>query len=168
VKVVNKTIFAGFVALMLVSKITCANAQQFGTAEEARAMLDRAISALKTDEDKALTEFNDPDDKQFHDRDLYVVCFNMSDGKITAYLGPALLGVDIRTLSLNDESRSNSLRRALAMRAAASPTLNRTECGVWQMSALQPKADRLRHIRTQDGPALVSNCYFSATDELFG
>jgi hypothetical protein len=102
VKVVNKTIFAGFVALMLVSKITCANAQQFGTVEEARAMLDRAISALKTDEDKALTEFNDPDDKQFHDRDLYVVCFNMSDGKITAY--PALLGVDIRTLSLNDDS----------------------------------------------------------------
>jgi len=99
---VNKTIFAGFVALMLVSKITCANAQQFGTVEEARAMLDRAISALKTDEDKALTEFNDPDDKQFHDRDLYVVCFNMSDGKITAY--PALLGVDIRTLSLNDDS----------------------------------------------------------------
>jgi hypothetical protein len=72
VKVVNKTIFAGFVALMLVSKITCANAQQLGTAEEARAMLDRAISALKTDEDKALTEFNDPNDKQFHDRDLYV------------------------------------------------------------------------------------------------
>lgn len=69
-KVVNKTIFAGFVALMLVSKITCANAQQFGTAEEARAMLDRAISALKTDEDEALTEFNDPDNKQFHDRDL--------------------------------------------------------------------------------------------------
>jgi hypothetical protein len=104
VKVVNKTIFAGFVALMLVSKITCANAQQFGTAEETRAMLDRAISALKTDEDKALTEFNDPNDKQFHDRDLYVVCFNVSDGKITAYLGPALLGVDIRTLSLNDDS----------------------------------------------------------------
>jgi hypothetical protein len=35
---------------------------------------------------------------------FYVVCFNMSDGKITAYLGPALLGVDIRTLSLNDDS----------------------------------------------------------------
>ena len=27
----------------------------------------------------------------------------MSDGKITAYLGPALLGVDIRSLSLNDD-----------------------------------------------------------------
>jgi hypothetical protein len=103
VKVVNKHIFAGFVALMLVSKITCANAQQLGTAQEARAMLDRAISALKSDEDQAVAEFNDLDNKQFHDHDLYVVCFNMSDGKITAYSGPALLGVDIRTLKLNDD-----------------------------------------------------------------
>jgi len=67
VKDVNKSIFAGFVALTLVSTITCADAQQLGTPEEARAMLDRAISALKTNEDKALTEFNDPDNKQFHD-----------------------------------------------------------------------------------------------------
>jgi hypothetical protein len=103
VNVVNKSILAGFVALMLVSKVTCANAQQFGTAEEARAMLDRAISALKSDEDKALAEFNDPDNKQFHDHDLYVVCFNISDAKITAYSGPALLGADIRTLSLNED-----------------------------------------------------------------
>ena len=99
----NKSIFAGFVALMLVSKITCANAQQLGTAEEARAMLSLAISALKSNEDKALAEFNDPDNNQFHDHDLYVVCFDMSGGKIRAYLGPALLGVDIRTLSLNED-----------------------------------------------------------------
>jgi len=66
-------------------------------------MLDRAVAALKSNEAIALGEFNDPDNKQFHDHDLYVVCFNMSDGKITAYSGPALLGVDIRTLSLNDD-----------------------------------------------------------------
>jgi hypothetical protein len=101
---VNYGTFAGFVALVLASKITCANAQQFGTAEEARTMLDRAVSALKSNEDKALAEFNDPDNKQFHDHDLYVVCFNVSDGKITAYSGPALLGADIRTLSFNDDS----------------------------------------------------------------
>ena len=89
--------------VLLIVGITCANAQQLGTAEEARAMLSRAISALKSNEDKALAEFNDPDNKQFHDHDLYVVCFNISDGKITAYSGPALIGVDIRTLSLNDD-----------------------------------------------------------------
>jgi hypothetical protein len=66
-------------------------------------MLDHAIAALKSNEDKALAEFNDPDNNQSHDHDLYVVCFNIFDGKITAYLGPSLLGVDIRTLNLNDD-----------------------------------------------------------------
>jgi hypothetical protein len=99
----NRLSVSAITTLSLLLSATLANAQQFGTAEEARAMLGRAISALKSNEDKALTEFNDPDNKQFHDHDLYVVCFNMSDGRITAYSGPALLGVDIRTLSLNDD-----------------------------------------------------------------
>ena len=66
-------------------------------------MLDRAISALKSNEATALSEFNDPNNKQFHDRDLYVFCYNMSDGKITAYESPALLNVDVRTLALKDD-----------------------------------------------------------------
>jgi cytochrome c len=50
-----------------------ANAQQSGTADEARAMLDRAIAALKTEfKDVVLSEFNDKNNKQYHDRDLYV------------------------------------------------------------------------------------------------
>ncbi len=57
-------------------------AQNFGTADEARAMLDRAVAALKSDDVKALQEFNDPDNKQFHNRDLYVSCFGISDGKL--------------------------------------------------------------------------------------
>jgi cytochrome c len=93
----------GTTASILLWTVTSVSAQQLGAAEQARAMLDRAVAALKTDESKALNLFNDPNDKDFHDRDLYVVCFNLSDGKITAYSGPALLGVDIRTLKLNDD-----------------------------------------------------------------
>lgn len=78
-------------------------AQQLGTAEEAKAMLDRAIVALKSNEAIALSEFNDPNNKQFHDRDLYVFCYKTSDGTITAYSSPAPLGVDIRTLDLEDD-----------------------------------------------------------------
>lgn len=78
-------------------------AEQFGTAKEAKAMLDRAASALKSNEALALRMFNDPDNKEFHDHDLYVVCYDMSDGKITAYESPALIGVDIRTLALKDD-----------------------------------------------------------------
>jgi hypothetical protein len=78
-------------------------AQQFGTADEARAMLDRVIGALKTNEATALSQFNDPSNKQFRDHDLYVFCYNMSDGKITAYESPALLNVDVRSLSFKDD-----------------------------------------------------------------
>ena len=66
-------------------------------------MLDRAISALKSNEATALSEFNDPNNKQFHEHDLYVFCYNLSDGKITAYESPALLNIDVRTLALKDD-----------------------------------------------------------------
>jgi len=75
-----------------------AEAQQFGTAAEAKAMLDRAIAELKANEAAALAKFNDKDNKQFRDRDLYVFCFNTSDGKFMAHPNPALMGTDIRAL----------------------------------------------------------------------
>ena len=77
-------------------------AQSFGSAEEARAMLDRAVAALKSDEAKALREFNDADNKEFHDRDLYVSCFNIADGNFTA-APSAMLGNDIRTFNVGDD-----------------------------------------------------------------
>jgi len=46
------------------------HAEQFGTAEEARAMLDRAVAALNSNRTRALSEFNDTKNTQFHDRDL--------------------------------------------------------------------------------------------------
>jgi hypothetical protein len=96
-------IAAALATWALLSGAAVVSAQQFGTAEEARAMLDQAVVALKSSKATALSEFNDPDNKQFHEHDLYVFCFNMSDGKITAYSSPALLGVDIRTLTLKDD-----------------------------------------------------------------
>ena len=67
-------------------------------------MLDRAMAALKSNEHTALSQFNDQNNRQFHDRDLYVFCFNMSDGKVTSYSAPFLIGADVRTLTLvNDQ-----------------------------------------------------------------
>ena len=56
---------------------------EFGTAEQAKAMLDRVVTALKDDKRKALEDFNDGNGG-FKDRDLYVLCANASDGIITA------------------------------------------------------------------------------------
>jgi hypothetical protein len=76
-----------------------ASAQQTGgTADEAKAMLMKAIAAVKADKVKALDMFN-KGEGGFRDRDLYVFCVNASDGTIVATGNSNLkeaLGMDIR------------------------------------------------------------------------
>ena len=72
--------------------------QTAGTAEEARAMLMKALAAVRADEAKALDMFN-KGEGGFRDRDLYVFCVNASDGTILATGNPKLkqaLGTDMR------------------------------------------------------------------------
>ena len=78
---------------------TTAVAQQgkFGSAAEARAMLERAVAALKANETQAVGSFN-RDDGGFRDRDLYPFCFMMNDGKVVAHVSPDQLGLDVRTI----------------------------------------------------------------------
>jgi hypothetical protein len=71
------------VALLLLGTAKASQASEYGTAEEAKAMLNRVVTALKDDKRKALEDFNDGNDG-FKDRDLYVLCANASDGIITA------------------------------------------------------------------------------------
>jgi cytochrome c len=92
-----------FVTLSLILAANVATAEQFGTADEAKAMLDSAIAALKSDEGRALRAFSDVNNKQFHDRDLYVSCFNASDGKFTAFPSPGMIGIDVRTFKLGND-----------------------------------------------------------------
>ena len=73
-----------------------------GTATEARAMLDKAVVAVKADKAKTLDVIN-KGEGGFLDRDLYVFCFNIGDGKAVANgsTNPAAkktIGVDVRTL----------------------------------------------------------------------
>jgi signal transduction histidine kinase len=100
----RKTVLAlAMAAAALLWGAAFAEAQQFGTAAEAKAMLDRAIAELKANEAAALAKFNEKDNKQFRDRDLYVFCFNTSDGKFMAHPNPALMGTDIRALKVKDD-----------------------------------------------------------------
>src|SRR5215469_13899310 len=89
-----------FAALPLFWTIGSIAAQELGTGDEAKAMLDRAIAALKSDPPSALSQFNDPSDREFHNRDLYVFCFDVVDGKITADSNTGLRGMDIQSLKL--------------------------------------------------------------------
>ena len=72
-------------------------AQQGGTAQEARTMLDKAVAAVKADQTVALAKFLKGEDG-FLDRDLYPFCFRIADGKTLASPKAVPAGTDVRTL----------------------------------------------------------------------
>ena len=86
-----------FVAVYVVVLVflTAALAADYGTADEARAMLDKAVAAVKADKAKALDMFQ-KGESGFKDRDLYVWCANASDGILTAH--PINKGKELRDI----------------------------------------------------------------------
>ena len=92
------TIAAVSAAVLLLSPAAFAQ-QSGGTAAEAKAMLMKAVAAVKADKAKALDMFN-KGEGGFLDRDLYVFCDSLSDFKNVAIGNPnakQLIGVDTRT-----------------------------------------------------------------------
>jgi hypothetical protein len=87
---------AGFILVVLVLFVgAVALAAEYGTAEDAKVMLERAVSAVRTDKSEALDMFN-KGDGGFKDRDLYVWCANASDGILTAH--PTNKGKELRDI----------------------------------------------------------------------
>ena len=80
----NLAFVVGSAALLVSFTVASVSAAQFGTAEEAKAMLERAVAAVKEDKAKAIDMFN-KGEGGFKDRDLYVFCANASDGIVTAH-----------------------------------------------------------------------------------
>jgi len=80
----NLAFVVGYAVILVLSTAASVAAAEFGTADEAKAMLDRAVAAVKEDETKALDMFN-KGQGGFKDRDLYVFCANASDGIVTAH-----------------------------------------------------------------------------------
>ena len=79
----NLAFVLSYAVILVLSTAASVLAAQFGTAEEAKAMLEKAVAAVKEDKAKALDMFN-KGEGGFKDRDLYVWCANASDGIITA------------------------------------------------------------------------------------
>jgi hypothetical protein len=95
---VRSFVIAAVLAAVMALPLAAFAQETRGTAEEARAMLMKAIAAVKADEAKALDMFN-KGDGGFRDRDLYVFCANLSDGALVAIGNPNLkqaLGWDVR------------------------------------------------------------------------
>src|SRR5262245_39979505 len=84
------------VTALTLSSSAFAQQHQLGTAQEARAMLDRAVAAVKADKLVALAKFHKGADG-LKDRDRYPFWFNLSDGKFVAAI-EQLIGTDTRAL----------------------------------------------------------------------
>jgi hypothetical protein len=91
---------ASAVALTLSSTAFAQQPSQFGTADEAKAMLAKAVAAVKADKTKALDMFAKGEGR-FLDRDLYPFRFGISDGKLFPFANPNAkerFGQDVRTV----------------------------------------------------------------------
>ena len=84
-------------AALTLSTAVFAQQGQTGTAQEARAMLDKAVAAVKADQAVALAMFI-KGEGGFKDRDLYPFCFRIADGKALASPVAVPAGTDVRTL----------------------------------------------------------------------
>lgn len=83
---------AGLVLLLAAGSV--ARAQDRASAADAKAMLERAVAAVKANEPAALAAFSHGA-AGFRDRDLYVFCAR-TDGKVDAHIDPAQLGRNIK------------------------------------------------------------------------
>jgi signal transduction histidine kinase len=89
-----KKLLTGLAAFLVMGLSGGAWAADFGTPEEAKAMLEKAVAAMQADEAKALAAFNKGEDG-FKDKDLYVFCGG-PDGNFTAH--PKLVGKSLKDL----------------------------------------------------------------------
>ena len=87
-------VLAGVLFVMVAASAATAVAAEFGTAAEAKAMLERAVAAVKADKAGALAKFS-KGEGGFKDRDLYPFCGG-PDGNFTAH--PSLGGKSLKAL----------------------------------------------------------------------
>src|SRR3984893_498311 len=94
---VRKFIIAATSAVFVLQVTAFAQQGQLGAADEAKAMLMKAVAAVKADRDVALGMFN-KGEGGFRDRDLYVFCSRAGDGKGLAGSVSVPSGTDTRSL----------------------------------------------------------------------
>jgi signal transduction histidine kinase len=94
-----QNLIAGVALVALLVAAKQGVAAEGGTAEEARAMLERAVAAVEADQAAALAAFT-AGTAGFRVRDLYVACSNASDGTVTAHgADPSMVGRSIYELT---------------------------------------------------------------------
>src|SRR6516165_2415104 len=96
----TKALVSACAGLVLAWSAACFAEPRLASPADGKAMLERAIAALKANEAAALKAFNDEKNKEFRDRDLYVYCFSLPDGNFTAYQSPVMIGTNVKELKI--------------------------------------------------------------------
>ena len=125
-----RTLMIGAVSALTLS--AAAFAQQGGTEQEARAMLSKAVAAVKADQAVALAMFI-KGEGGFRDRELYPFCFRIADGKTLASPKAVPAGTNVKTLK---DAKGNAYGEAIYA-AGQKPEGQITEVGLYMF----PKPD---------------------------
>lgn len=88
----TRVLIALCMVICLVGSSAYAQKPEFGTAAEAREMLQNTVAAMKADKAKTLDMIN-KGEGGFRDRDLYPACSGL-DGKVTAHPDQTRIGMD--------------------------------------------------------------------------
>jgi cytochrome c len=83
-----------FITTMMVSAI--AHAQERASADEAVTFVKKAVAHLKKQgKEKAFADFADTQNKQFHDRDLYIFVYDLKGVCVAHGNNPKMVGKDL-------------------------------------------------------------------------
>lgn len=78
-----KTILRSIFLLGILGFVGASHAADNGTADQAVAMVKKAIVAIKSDgKEKAFAAITSPEDKRFHDRDLYIFVYDLKGASL--------------------------------------------------------------------------------------
>ncbi|HIJ62502.1 MAG TPA: histidine kinase [Rhodospirillaceae bacterium] len=78
--------------ILLFGSLGGARAEEFGTRDDAKAMVEKAATFLKAQgKEKALAEFSNPKG-QFIDRDLYIIAYSLDGIRLSHPYNPKLVG----------------------------------------------------------------------------
>ena len=91
----KRPFYLAFFMVVLCGFALPAIAEDFGSAAEAQAMVDKAAAFLKAQgKEKALAEFSNPKG-QFIDRDLYIIAYTLDGTRLAHPYNPKLIGKSV-------------------------------------------------------------------------
>nr|WP_229417354.1 cache domain-containing protein [Massilia sp. Root418] len=95
--------FLGGIAISLGLLALPAYATEKGSANEAVAMVKKAVALIKSDgKEKALAAISDPANKDFHDRDLYIYVYDLNGVAVAHGVNPKLVGKNLLDMKDNE------------------------------------------------------------------